>query len=377
MPIVLARRKGKEPVYRQLTEILRQEVSRRKPGDVFFSDTALKRSYGLNIMTVRRAVSELVEEGLVSRVVGKGTFVRSTGVSGTDQADTASRKKLRNVGFSIADVVIQDQHKHGSTTLIGLDYLRGVMEAAAEAETKISLVPFSRIANGGLWPFIEANKLEGLVIAGFAGYEPIFVELQGRHYPFAVCGTEDKSLSGSETNSRKGVFEAVDYLLGLGHERVAFVGYAGEERVKLRERFLGYQDALRLNGVSLNQEYVFNTESDLQKAYDGTRNLLRLERPPTAVVTSNDYQAFRIMQAIKDSGKRVPADISVIGYDGIPEGETTDPPLTSVWVDRYLMGRTAFRILEQVHAKVSEGPIRRMIRTELVVRKSCRQIPKE
>jgi LacI family transcriptional regulator len=113
---------------------------------------------------------------------------------------------------------------------------------------------------------------------------------------------------------------ATEYLLKLGHRRVAYVGDAFPSPTGFstsQKRYEGYQQALYKHSVPLNPDYVQLGEHDKEVAYELTMTLLHLSQPPTAIFCMSDIQALACLAAIRDAGLKVPQDISLIGFDDI------------------------------------------------------------
>jgi DNA-binding LacI/PurR family transcriptional regulator len=100
--------------------------------------------------------------------------------------------------------------------------------------------------------------------------------------------------------------------------------------------------------------------------------LLRLPDPPTAIFAANDVSAFGVMDAVRDAGLRIPDDMSVVGFDDIPDAQWTNPPLTTVRQPMRDMGRQATRMLLGTIDEPDRNPERIELPTELIVRSTCR-----
>ena len=122
---------------------------------------------------------------------------------------------------------------------------------------------------------------------------------------------------------------AVDYLAQLGHQRIAYIG-GTRYRVESEERKEGYQRALAARGLSRDMSLMVDGEGDTEGGQKGMKQLLTLPQPPTAVFCFNDLTALGAIGAIQASGRRVPDDISVMGFDDITLNPYLHPPLTSV-----------------------------------------------
>ena len=168
-----------------------------------------------------------------------------------------------------------------------------------------------------------------------------------------------------------GALDAMEYLLGLGHRRIGFIG-GRPEIMSSGRRLKGYQDALTQAGIEIDMSLVLPGDFSQRTGYERALQLFSLSPPPTAIFASNDQSAIGVLQAADETGLRVPEDISLIGFDNISEagylGLTT--------VDQHLaeMGYVATQMLiklvngEQLDSKVYKMP------TKLVERKSCRAL---
>jgi LacI family transcriptional regulator len=122
----------------------------------------------------------------------------------------------------------------------------------------------------------------------------------------------------------------------------------------------------------LDPELVYEGDFFQPLGYTGASALLELSHPPTAIFASNDVSAFGVMEAVREHGLRIPDDVSVVGFDDIPQAAHVHPPLTTVRQPLEEMGRTATRMLLE-YIKDPQRPIERVeLPTDLVVRQSCR-----
>jgi len=108
--------------------------------------------------------------------------------------------------------------------------------------------------------------------------------------------------------------------------------------------------------------------------YDAMRKLLALKNPPTAVFVDTDIKAVGAIKAAKDAGLRVPEDISIAGFDDMPEAANLDPSLTSVKVPYYKMGKAAVKIFKESSGK-NDKIESVALPSELVIRQSCARAP--
>ncbi|WP_026556708.1 LacI family DNA-binding transcriptional regulator [Arthrobacter sp. 35W] len=133
---------------------------------------------------------------------------------------------------------------------------------------------------------------------------------------------------------------AVEHLIGLGHTKIAFIG-GDPASESSNSRLHGYLAALRNHGIEARPEYVLEGEFGSTFGAEATRRLLALKNPPTAVFAVCDYTAVGVLQEGRRQGLRLPEDLSVVGFDGLPVVEQTLPRLTSVAQPLHDMGRAA------------------------------------
>ncbi len=139
------------------------------------------------------------------------------------------------------------------------------------------------------------------------------------------------NLSSVCTDDYQASREAVETLIALGHRKIAMIGgkYDGSDTSRLR--YDGCLDAMRSHGVDFDEsrDYAAGRFS-YQDGYDGTMKLLRSGRDFTALFAAADVMAIGAIRALRDAGKRVPEDVSVMGYDGLPLGDFLIPQLSTV-----------------------------------------------
>lgn len=177
------------------------------------------------------------------------------------------------------------------------------------------------------------------------------------------------------TENRMGAIDAVQYLVDLGHRRIAYVsGPQRESAPAAWERLQGYRRCLEDNGLSFDPEIVeealfWHTEA----GYEATRRLLGRKRDFTAIFASNDAMACGAMKALQEAGVSIPNDVSIIGFDGDDIDEYLNPRLTTMWQNREEIGtKAADLLLAQLAGKRTPDIVR--IPAKLIERDSCRRI---
>lgn len=148
---------------------------------------------------------------------------------------------------------------------------------------------------------------------------------------------------------------AVEYLIGLGHQNVAYIGETSNEN-----RYLGYLQALRSHDIPLKERHVCNVMLSTESGYRGAWELMHRTDGVTAILCANDLTAIGAMRALHEMGIRTPQDVSIMGIDDIDVAQYMSTKLTSVHIPVEEMGQMATKILldrvnggHSIHIKVS------------------------
>lgn len=175
---------------------------------------------------------------------------------------------------------------------------------------------------------------------------------------------------------RDGVRRAVDYLLDLGHLRIALL--TGPKTVRpAAERIQGYKAAMRARGLSIDPSLLSAKSFADQSAYLESCALLTQKRPPTAIVAGGIAMLGSILRAVRSNGVRIPQELSVIASSDSDLAELATPPITTLRWEYAEMGRTAAQLLLDRIVGVSDRPSRRVsFPTDLVLRESCGPPPR-
>jgi len=168
--------------------------------------------------------------------------------------------------------------------------------------------------------------------------------------------------------------KAVEYLIELGHTRIACISNAHLSYTASPDRVLGYKDALCKAGVEVDDDLIQYADFDPQSGFDCMQALLATEKKFTAAFVASDNVAMGAKSALREAGLRIPDDISIIGFDDIPWAQYSDPPLTTVRLPaQELASEACLMLLDLMQEKEpEEGHL--VLDTELVIRKSCQNL---
>ena len=185
-----------------------------------------------------------------------------------------------------------------------------------------------------------------------------------------LTGTD---LYSVDVDNRLAAQNAVEYLIKLGHTRIACITNAPQNFTSGFDRMLGYKDALLSAGISFDDRLLRYGDFDPQSGYKQMKSLLS-GRLFTAVFVASDNVAMGAKAALREAGLRVPEDISMIGFDDIPWAQYSDPPLTTIRLPAQKLARTACVVLMDLLQGIEPATRQQILDTELVIRKSCRTL---
>jgi len=173
------------------------------------------------------------------------------------------------------------------------------------------------------------------------------------------CYTSDSELSSVVPAEVAGGHTATEYLLNAGHRRIGYVN--GEPwQDASRDRLKGYRMALATADLPFAAELVREGDWSSGSGFEQTLSLMRESNPPSAIFCANDLMALGAIEALKQLGLRVPEDVSILGYDDQEIARHTHPPLSTVVLPNYELGRWAVEtLLQEEHNRAAGAPVRR------------------
>ena len=255
-----------------------------------------------------------------------------------------------------------------------VEIIRGVEEVAHEAEvgTVVSAI-HDRAGAARQWMTnLRARASDGVILVTSVLEPGLHDELQRLGVPLVVIDPAGSPASEAPTvgaTNWAGGMAATEHLLGLGHRRIGFI--EGPPRLLCsRARLDGYRAALDVAGVPVDDELIVPGDFYHESGFTGCNRLLDLAQPPTAVFASSDQMALGAIEALRRRGLRVPEDMSVVGFDDLPEVRWSAPPLTTVRQPLSDMGKLAARAVLDLARSVAPASQRIELATELVVRAS-------
>ncbi|AGL18128.1 LacI family DNA-binding transcriptional regulator [Actinoplanes sp. N902-109] len=266
---------------------------------------------------------------------------------------------------ALVDLVFNDLDSPWAVELI-----RGVEDVmhTSGVGTVVSAVHRRSAATRQWLQNLYARQSDGVIFVTSDLTTPVYAELQRLNIPVVVvdpAGGAPLDIPVIGATNWAGGLSATQHLASLGHRRIGFI--AGPKQLLCsRARLDGYRAGLEHPDESLIRQGDFLYES----GYTGGMSLLEMADPPTAVFASSDTMALGVYEAARHKGLRVPDDLSVVGFDDLPEARWASPPLTTVRQPLAEMGALAARTALRLAAGADIEAPRVELATELVVRDS-------
>jgi LacI family transcriptional regulator len=222
---------------------------------------------------------------------------------------------------------------------------------------------------------LEEDTADGLLLIGAFLDNTIAQVVERRSTPIVLVDAYAASdlYDAVVSDNFKGARRAVNYLVQRGHRHVGFIGSHPHAYPSIRERQRGYVQALEENEIG--DSYFADCHIvDREEILDATADLLRQNPQITALFATNDEVAIAAMEAAQTLGRRIPDDISIIGFDDIDPSKSTQPPLTTMHVDKIGMGMLAVQLLLNRVEYPGSNPVTAVIHPHLVERRSVQDI---
>jgi LacI family transcriptional regulator len=323
------------------------------------------RTAGVSVSTVSRVLND--KDDVAPETYEKvRDVIREMGYTSSLAARSMRSRRTNVIGLIMPDV--------GDP--FSVQVMRGVNRAITEMGYDLILYTSS----SHRWPTTAEREqhyvslLNGSIVDGTIIVTPAATSFSTSAPVVAIDpNTISPDCSSVISTNHAGALAAVEHLISQGHRRIGFI--SGRPDLQSAQRRLdGYQDALRAAGLPVEQELSVMGDYTRETGFRCARELLSLPEPPTAVFAANDQSAFGVIEAAEEMGLRIPDDLSVVGFDNVPEAAYSNPALTTV--DQFIesMGHIATEMLVDLIEGRAPDVTHHKIATQLVVRDSCQTI---
>lgn len=346
--------------YARLAHLFREQIAAGvlREGDRLPSFAQMRAHHGASPLTVDRALAMLEREQLIVRVNGSGTFVAPKVAAGAQERP-------------LLGLLLSNCHLPFFSAIIG-----GVEEASRAAGFNLLIANSQgdHALEAQLLRRISAQTVGLCVMACGWGNQKAFAPLLEARVPLVLLDREVPGLAIPlvSTDNERGGYDATRHLLQTGRQPFV-IGESLETASSLRERVTGYRRALSEAGLPFDEARVRlgeNFDNPELIGYEQTRRLLETERDPLAIFALNEAVARGVYLATREASLRIPADVAVVGFDGVAAADF-DPPLSSVHQNLSGLGvESVKRLLEVIKTGASTKASVTRLSPHLVVRNS-------
>jgi len=351
-----------KPLYLQIVEDIKEKIltNQLKPGDRVGSHSTLTHEYGVSLITVKRALNELLKDGFLYSRVGKGTYVSQNVYAG-------SYPGAGTLGFVLTDfknpfftMILHVIEKYASQNGYNLLFTYS-SDCTVKEENQIQ-----QFRNMGV---------KGLIIASTEHINeatPAVRQLHREAFPYIMISyIDDPDIYYVGTDHEKGAYMAACHFIDLGYRRLGYVNAEkGNHLGMLRQS--GFRRALEEKGLPWIEKYNFSfpyKRKDYESGYAVGKSFSEMSDRPEALFFFNDFSALGFQHAVLERNLAIPEDIAIIGFDDIRKDMRAQVPLTTVHQPIEEIGRLTIETL----MKCIEGKpvdVRTILEPNLVVRVS-------
>lgn len=357
------------PFYEQIERDIKRKIEAGilKPGDNIGSQNDLCKEYSVSIITVKKALSDLVAKGVLFTRIGKGTYVSEPKETQIDFS------KHRTVGLVLRDI------KHPFFSLIS----HGIEERAYELGYNILLSSSSNKIEK------EENQInhfrnlgvDGLIIASLSlDYRATdYIQyLHDENFPYIMVSyIHDPHCWYVGTDQELGGYIAAEHLIKLGYRSIGYV-HAGKNNLLSEVRKNGYVRALTDYDMNYNSKMIHclsqeNMEESVDRykqGYNFGKTFKNLPNRPEALFMYSDLIALGFMQAASEEGILIPDDVAIVGFDDVVFSKYSQIPLTTIHQPAEKIGKIAIEVIDKRINKDDIGN-RTILKPSIVVRESC------
>jgi DNA-binding LacI/PurR family transcriptional regulator len=333
------------------------------PGEQLPATKSLAEQMGVSLVTVHRALQELVAAGVLRRGQGRGTFVHE---------DYLERSEV-SVGFRFglvfhAECSLADTY-HGQV-------LEGVRRGAADCGADLVILQFGEDWRNECHGFLYVNPFaDQLDRPPRVAIKRPTAESSLKQPPIVVVGAnwQRTNVWCVDTDNIDLARQAVDHLVSLGHTRLGYIG-GGDQSSNSLDREHGFKAAAAARGLTVDPSHIQRASGwklDENDVINLKRMLVASDRP-TAIFAGGFSLATAVCHAARQLDLRVPEDLSVVGVDDARSGGLTTPPMTALRQPLMAMGRQACRmLLEIIRDRNVTVPTRQLLPAELICRASA------
>lgn len=332
-----------------------------------------KASNNRNIATIAKKAR--VSIATVSRVINNRADVSDSlrkRVRGVLVKNEYRPRIIRNRKTNLA-IVIELENPIIEAFTAGI--LSGIAAYAFEqgVSTSVIFMPRGRTQDQQTVEAIRERRCDAAIVL-YAKGDDTASTLAGEGIPSVLVAqrTEVSSIGYIDVDPFGGAVEATNYLIGLGHQRIAYLSAATAESFDNKQRLAGYQKVMEDAGLADSRWIIPHhpTMKSQELGYEQAGQVLKIDPTITAIFAATDEIAAGAILACEETGRRVPHDISIIGFDDYPSSAFLNPPLTTIHQPMTQMGYEAAKFADTFVRDVIPELPRKVLKGKLIVRRS-------
>ena len=330
----------------------------------------------------RITISDVAEAAGVS--IATVSKVLNQGYRVSPSTSTRVREAVEQLGYT-SSLGASSLRSHRTNVIAALvtaiepfsvELLKGISAVIHDTEYELLIYVGGQQRSEAGWERAYVSRLGDTLTDGTILVTPSSADVASSVPLVAVDPHDGSAANAVLSDNLTGARIATDHLLDLGHRRIGFLsGRAGLESARAREQ--GFRSAMAAAGAAVDESLIGVGGYRAKSASAPARSLLTRPDRPTAVFAANDLSAIEFVSVATELGLRIPDDVSLVGFDNIPESLLTDPPLTTVDQSIHDMGAAAANMLLALIKSEDRppAPSHVVLPTRLVIRRSTAPPP--
>ncbi|MCM1197082.1 MAG: LacI family transcriptional regulator [Roseburia sp.] len=253
-----------------------------------------------------------------------------------------------------------------------VEFLSGIEMGIAEYDYDIVIGCHKNLRNFGEW--VHSRGLDGVILIGRYPSKT-YESIKNLNIPIVLIDVYEeysKDFYNIRVDDTKGMYDATKYLIQNGHKKIGFIGAPKRNTIDFK-RYVGYEMAMKEAGLAIQPDYLFDEFATFDSALKVGEKLLE-QKNVSAVVCCADIIAIGIIRKFNERNKKVPDELSIVGFDDIQDSKFIYPSLTTIRQDIRLKGELASRTIMQHLNKEKKNETLILLDLNLIERESVRKI---
>lgn len=323
------------------------------------------REAGVSIATVSRVLNDIdvVNEDTKKKVLDA---IKKLGYRPNIVARSLKTQRTKTIGILVPDI----------SSGFYPEIVRGAEDVANIYDYNVILCnsDFDSDKEKEYLRVLKEKMVDGVIYMSSSLEEEILDIINELDLKTVLVETKDKegSLPSVTIDNIKATYEATEYLLSKGAKNIAFAGAKKDAMNAWGDRYIGYQNALTDKGIKIDDKLVFANSLKVKTGYDAVQQFLSSNVDFDGVVCASDEIAMGVINALREAGKSVPEDVSVIGFNDNAVASVFYPKITTINQPSYDMGSVAMRMLIKILNKKELDQAQYVLDYSLVERESCK-----